>query len=141
VSSTRLISSRGAGRARIVALLLGATSGCAQLGLYRPGTADAPEVLDAVLTDTSIQLWPRQVARGKVNLEIVNQGLLEHGIRLVGPGVDEQSSELLGPGEHRRVSFKLGPGTYRLFCPDGNHAELGMWAQLVVGESPTWFRR
>jgi hypothetical protein len=124
-----------------LALTLGSAPGCAQLGLYQPGTADAPEVLEVSLRDDSILVRPRLVARGKVTLDIANDGTLEHGFRLVGPGVDEQSQEFLGPGDHRRVSFKLEPGTYRLFCPDGNHAALGMWAQLVVGASSSWFRR
>jgi hypothetical protein len=59
----------------------------------------------------------------------------------VGPGTDEQSDEFLGQSEHRRVWLKLAPGSYRIFCPDGQHAEQGMWAGLVVTENPGWFRR
>jgi hypothetical protein len=124
-----------------LALAVAAASGCASLGLQRPGSADAPEVLDVVLTDRSIDVWPRLVARGKVGLEIVNHGQLEHGFRIVGPGTDEQSDEFLTPGEHRRVWLKLGVGTFRIFCPDGNHADLGMWSRLVVIEDVSWFRR
>ena len=116
--------------------------GCAHArGCPAPGNADAPERLDVVLTDASIDVWPGVVARGKVGLEIVNDGQLEHGFRVTGPGIDEQSDEFLTPGEHRRLSLKLGPGTFRIFCPDGDHAERGMWARLVVADDVGWFRR
>ena len=115
--------------------------GCATLGLQQPGTADAPEVLTVVLTDTSIDVWPSLVARGKVGLEIINGGQLEHGVHVIGPGTDEQSDEFLTTGEHRRLWLKLGPGTFRIFCPDGDHAARGMSARLVVTEDGRWFRR
>ncbi|HVZ71143.1 MAG TPA: sulfocyanin-like copper-binding protein [Polyangia bacterium] len=114
---------------------------CAPLGVHRPGTPDTPEVLAVVLEDGSITVHPRQVARGKIGLDIENRGTLEHALRIVGPGVDEQSAEFLGPNEHRRRWLRLEPGTYRVFCPDGDHAERGMWAHIIVTEKPTWFRR
>jgi hypothetical protein len=123
------------------ALALAGLAACAPLGVHRPGSDDAPEVLDVELTEGHIAVTPPQVARGKVGFEITNRGVLEHAVRIVGPGVDEQSSEFLGPNEHRRVLMRLGAGTYRIFCPDGNHAEGGMWAHLVVTEKPSWFRR
>jgi hypothetical protein len=127
-----------------LACVLGSASvvtGCAPLGLFRRGAADAPEVVEVVLRDASIDVWPSLVARGRVGLEIVNHGQLEHGVRIVGPGLDDQSEELLVPGQHRRLWVKLVPGTFRIFCPDGNHADLGMWAHLVVTDQVSWFRR
>ena len=114
---------------------------CAPLGLYRPGDVDHPEAVDVILYDASVTVRPSLVARGKVGLEILNQGELEHGVRIVGPGVDEQSDEFLVPGQHLRMTVKLGPGTYVVSCPDGNHAALGMRAELVVVESTSSFRR
>jgi uncharacterized cupredoxin-like copper-binding protein len=81
------------------------------------------------------------VGRGKVTFEISNEGQLEHGLHIVGPGIDDQSDEFLVPGQHRSVTLKLGEGTYRLSCPDGNHADLGMWAKIEVTDSPGWARR
>src|SRR5262249_40668767 len=101
---------------------------CSVLGIYRPGTDDAPEVVTITLTDTSIDVAPPLVGSGKVGLEIINEGQLEHGFQIVGPGTDEQSNEFLTTGEHRRLSFKLAPGTFRVFCPDGDHAQRGMLA-------------
>jgi hypothetical protein len=123
-------------------LVLGcAVAGCATLGIYRPGTDDDPEVVNVTLTDTSIDVSPALVARGKVGLEIVNEGQLEHGFQIVGPGTDEQSDEFLTTGQHRRVWLKLAPGGFRVFCPDGDHAQRGMTARLTVTEDARWFRR
>ena len=124
--------------AALVACLAGA---CAPLGLYRPGDADAPEVVNVVLHDTSIDLSPVLVARGKVGFEVVNEGLLGHRIHVVGPGVDEEMDELLDPGAHRRLTVKLETGTVSVSCPDGNHADRGMRASLTVTDSVNTFRR
>jgi hypothetical protein len=118
-----------------------ALAGCAQLGLQRPGTADEPEVVTVVLTETSVEVRPRLVAAGKVAFEILNDGQLEHGLQIVGPGTDEQSDEFLVTGQRRKVVLKLAPGTFRLFCPDGDHAARGMSASLEVAEAVGWFRR
>lgn len=116
-------------------------AGCAPLGVVQPGTPQAPEVLKVSLTDGSIVVRPRMVARGKVGLEVVNDGALEHGFHVVGPGVDEQSDEFLSPGQTRMMWLELAPGTFRVFCPDGDHAERGMSAHLIVTDRASWFRR
>jgi hypothetical protein len=118
-----------------------AACGCASLGLRRPGTADDPELVDVVVTDTSLEVEPGLVGRGKIGLELVNNGQLQHAVRVVGPGVDERSDELLTPGARGRLWLKLGPGTYRIFCPDGDHADRGLSSSLVVGDDVNMFRR
>jgi hypothetical protein len=128
-------------RALAFVLSSGALGGCAVLGLYRPGTEDAPEIVTVTLKDTSIDVSPALVARGRIGLEVVNDGQLEHGLQIVGPGTDEQSDDFLTTGEHRRIWIKFAPGTFRLFCPDGDHAKRGMMAHLTVTEDARWFRR
>jgi hypothetical protein len=118
-----------------------AAVGCSTFGIYRPGTEDAPEVVTVTLTDTSIDVSPSLVGRGKVDLELRNDGQLEHAYHVTGPGTDEESEEFLTSGQHRRVALKLAPGTFRIFCPDGDHAKLGMDARLVVTDRVGWFRR
>jgi hypothetical protein len=125
-----------------LAVVAGLTLGaCAPLGLYRPGDGNAPEVLDVVLREGRVDVSPSLVARGKVELDIVNEGTLEHGIHIVGPGVDEQSDELIVPGQHSRLIVRLTPGTYVLTCPDGDHAARGMRTTLTVVDSTGSFRR
>jgi hypothetical protein len=117
-----------------------AVAGCAALGLYRPVPGD-PDVVEVRLTDSSLHLGPRLVSAGKIGLELVNDGELEHGVRVVGPDVDETSEGFLFPGQRRRMWLKLGPGTYRVFCPDGDHAARGISAQLTVTGDVGSFRR
>jgi uncharacterized cupredoxin-like copper-binding protein len=126
---------------RRLALCAVGLAACAPLGIVQPGTPQAPEVLKVALTDGSTQVRPRMVARGKVGLEVSNDGTLEHGVHVVGPGVDEQSDEFLSPGQRRTMWLELAPGTFRVFCPDGDHAERGMSAQFVVTDRASWFRR
>jgi hypothetical protein len=126
---------------RVAMLWVLLAAGCAPLGLYRPGDARNPEVIDVVLHESHLEIWPALVAVGRVGIELTNHGHLEHGVRIVGPGVDEQTDEFLGPEQHRRIWLRLGPGSYRIFCPDGDHATQGMWGRLEVGASPSWFRR
>jgi len=118
-----------------------AVGACAPLGLYRPGDGTTPEKLDVVLREGGVDVFPSLVARGKVELDIVNEGALEHGIHVVGPGVDEQSDELIVPGQHSRLILRLTPGTYVLTCPDGDHAARGMRTTLTVTDSTGSFRR
>jgi hypothetical protein len=118
-----------------------ALAACAPLGIVQPGTPQAPEVLKVSLTDGSIAVRPRMVARGKIGLEVVNDGALEHGLHVVGPGVDEQSDEFLTPGQRRMMWLDLAPGTFRVSCPDGDHAERGMSAHFIVTDRASWFRR
>jgi hypothetical protein len=118
-----------------------AAAGCAEMGLHRPGDANAPEVVHVELRDARLDVSPTMVAKGNVVFEIENDGELEHGLQIVGPGTDEKSEEFLVPGQHRHMTMKLADGTFRIFCPDGNHADLGVRAQIVVTDSPGWFRR
>jgi hypothetical protein len=126
-----------------VALLVvaGSMTACATMARRDPGPDEATEVLSIDLVDDALTLAPPQVGRGKVTLDLTNRGRLEHAVRVVGPGVDEKVAEFLGPGEHRLQSLRLEPGTYRVFCPDGDHAEHGLAAQLVVTETATSFHR
>ncbi len=117
------------------------TASCATMGRHASSPDEASEVLAIDLVDDGLTLDPPQVGRGRVTLDLTNRGRLEHAVRVVGPDVDEKVAEFLGPGEHRRQSLRLGPGTYRVFCPDGDHAEHGLSAQLVVTETPTSFHR
>jgi hypothetical protein len=63
-------------------------AGCVQLGVVQPGTPQAPEMLSVTLTEGRIDVRPRMVARGKVGLELINGGELEHSFHIVVPGVD-----------------------------------------------------
>jgi hypothetical protein len=132
---------KSAARTIALAALVMAPGACAPLGLYARGTEDEPELVSVTLTDSAIVVTPGLVGRGKVVLEIRNDGQLEHAFHIAGPGTDEQSDEFLTTGQHRRMPIKLEPGTFRISCPDGDHAARGMSARLAVTDRVGWFRR
>jgi uncharacterized cupredoxin-like copper-binding protein len=78
---------------------------------------------------------------GKVELQIANNGLFEHNLRVEGPGLDEPSETSIAPGQHRTTFVRVQAGTYRLYCPDADHAERGVDATLVVKADPGQFTR
>lgn len=120
-----------------VALAIGLSSllgGCAALGLGSSRAPGEPEVVEVEVRDARIDVSPRKVAAGpgKVVLQLVNNGELEHDVRVEGPGLDEPSDTALAPGQHRRTELRVRGGTYRIYCPDADHAERGVDAKLIV---------
>lgn len=114
-----------------LSLLLG---GCAALGFGPRRAPGEPEVVDVEVRDARIDVSPRKVEAGpgKVVLLLVNNGELEHDVRIEGPGMDEPSDTALAPGQHRRAELRVRGGTYRIYCPDADHAARGVDAKLVV---------
>lgn len=128
-------------RALVLTLAVLPLGACATVGMHKPGSDLEPEVVDVELRDARLDLSPRQVGPGKVGLEVFNQGEIDHALRVTGPGIDEPVDTDVSPGQHRRIWVKLKPGTYRVFCPDGDHADKGVAADLSVTEDAGWHRR
>jgi uncharacterized cupredoxin-like copper-binding protein len=121
----------------VFAALLG---GCAALGLGSKSGPGDPEVVEVEVRDARLDVSPRKVNGEKVILQVVNNGELEHDLRVEGPGLDEPLDTAIAPGQHRRVELRVRGGSYRLYCPDANHAELGIDAKLTV-DAPSKFDR
>jgi hypothetical protein len=62
---------------------------------------------------------------GKVTLVVVNRGKIPHSLKIAGPGVNGKTA-MLASGKSARLTVTLKDGAYRLWCPVGNHASLGM---------------
>ena len=41
-------------------------------------------------------------------------------------------TETIGPGESASVTVDLESGTYEMYCPIGNHRDLGMTGEVTV---------
>lgn len=117
--------------------------GCAALGFGSKSAPGEPEIVEIEVRDAQLDISPRTVSvgPGKIGLEIVNNGELEHDLRVEGPGLDEPSDTSIAPGQHRRTYIRVRGGTYRIFCPDANHAERGIDGKLVVNAEPRQFDR
>jgi hypothetical protein len=119
---------------RALVLLAALLGGCAALGLGGPKGPAQPELVEVEVRDARLDVSPRKVsgAADKVVLQLVNNGELEHAVRIEGPGLDEPLETAIAPGQHRRVELRVRGGAYRIYCPDANHAAQGVDAKLTV---------
>jgi uncharacterized cupredoxin-like copper-binding protein len=74
----------------------------------------------------------KKLHTGKVQLVVVNRGKVAHALDVKGPGVNAKTS-VLQPGRSKTLTVTLRNGTYSLWCPERNHAALGMRMTLKVG--------
>ena len=72
-------------------------------------------------------------ARG-IRITLVNRGKLAHNIRVMDGDRELGGVQSFPPGEERSATVRLAPGTYRFVCTVGDHEQLGMKGELVVGE-------
>ncbi len=73
-----------------------------------------------------------QAEPGALTIELTNDGQQPHAIQIEGNGVDETSDTIEG-GATTSFDLELEEGTYGIFCPVGNHADMGMVGTLTVG--------
>ena len=87
---------------------------------------------------TDFELDPASVAveePGTYTFVAENEGDSEHALEVEGHGLEEETDDLR-PGEAAELTVELSePGEYALYCPVGNHEELGMRGTLTVGET------
>ena len=80
-----------------------------------------------------------QVHAGRLKIVAVNTGILSHNIRVeavepntAGNPVVLGGTPVAHPGEKVSGKVTLTPGTYKLLDTIGNHADLGVYATLIV---------
>lgn len=71
-------------------------------------------------------------AAGTYTFHLTNAGEFEHALEIDGQGIEEETS-VIGGGESADVTVDLAEGEYEIYCPVGNHREMGMEGTLVVG--------
>ncbi|MFN3652007.1 MAG: cupredoxin domain-containing protein [Armatimonadota bacterium] len=70
----------------------------------------------------------------QVRVTLTNRGNSPHNIEFELPSGEVEFEEDLPPGETRSLDFQAPrePGRYTVYCPVGNHRELGMTGTLIV---------
>jgi uncharacterized cupredoxin-like copper-binding protein len=68
---------------------------------------------------------------GKYRFQVVNQGKIEHDLKIEGDGVEEKTA-LIGPGEEAALEADLKPAKYRFYCTVPGHAQSGMDIDVSV---------
>jgi plastocyanin len=69
---------------------------------------------------------------GTYTFHLTNAGEFEHALEIEGQGIEEET-DVIGGGESADVTVDLTDGEYEIYCPVGNHREMGMEGTLVVG--------
>ncbi len=132
----------GVGRIVTVALVLAvlpAAAGCGSGG-DNGGSAGAPTTgasSGGARVEIALSEWklapstPRVDAAGAVTIHVTNSGSFGHALEVDGNGVEEETSTLEA-GDSADLTVTLAPGTYEIYCPIGNHRQMGMEGTLTV---------
>jgi uncharacterized cupredoxin-like copper-binding protein len=96
-------------------------------------TADSGgETVDMSLTDFALNPADPTVNAGTVTFNVANDGQTTHALEVEGPG-EEVETDNLAPGDSAKLTVDLNePGTYEMYCPVGNHKEMGMEGEITV---------
>lgn len=98
-------------------------------------TTSAADTHEVSLLDYKI-LMPSPIESGSVTFEITNDGDHEHNFEIEGNGIERELPTNLQPGETGTLVIDLQPGDYTVYCPVGEHRDLGMETQLQVLAAP-----
>ncbi len=89
------------------------------------------EVVAVELDEFEVRM-PSKLAAGPTTFRVTNVGGVEHNFEVEGQGIEEEFEENLRPGEVKDMTLDLQPGTYEVYCPVGNHEDMGMRLELTV---------
>jgi plastocyanin len=95
-------------------------------------TKTAKGVQVQVLLDEYKIHMPTKIPPGEVTFNIKNTGSHTHNFEINGQGVDAKVSHDLEAGQAADLHVTLAPGTYKVWCPVGPHATMGMRLELTV---------
>ncbi len=87
------------------------------------------------ISETDYELDPSDptVQPGTVSFKVTNDGGVAHNLEVEGPKGEEELEQDLGPGESGTLTVDLSqPGSYEMYCPVGNHRDLGMEGEITV---------
>src|SRR5918994_778501 len=90
-----------------------------------PAVSGMGETVAVSLMEFAIDM-PSELPAGPTTFEITNDGTIEHNFEVEGQGIEEELPENLAPGATGTLTVDLAPGTYEVYCPVGNHENLGM---------------
>jgi uncharacterized cupredoxin-like copper-binding protein len=69
---------------------------------------------------------------GKVTFDVSNDGSVDHALEVEGPDGDVETDSIAA-GESATLTVDLSkPGKYEIYCPIGNHKEMGMEGTVTV---------
>jgi nitrite reductase (NO-forming) len=123
------------GRILVAAATLGVALVATSFATARPTTTTASRtVVTVTMYDMGFKLSKSVVRPGTVVFRTVNDGIVEHDLRIkrVGPPTG-LGTPMLGPGERATLMVRIPKaGRYPFVCTVPGHAAAGMKGTLVV---------
>ncbi|HKH40794.1 MAG TPA: cupredoxin domain-containing protein [Solirubrobacterales bacterium] len=110
----------------------GADTGAATQAATTGGASGGGETVDMSLTDFALNPADPTVKAGTVTFNVTNDGQAPHALEVEGPGEEVETETLSGGGSEKLTVDLSKPGTYEMYCPVGNHREMGMEGQVTV---------
>jgi plastocyanin len=91
------------------------------------------ETVDISATDFAFAPSDPTVKAGTVTFNLTNDGQAPHNLEVEGPSGEAELEQDLAGGESGQLTVDLSePGTYEMYCPVGNHREMGMEGEITV---------
>jgi uncharacterized cupredoxin-like copper-binding protein len=93
----------------------------------------AGQTVDVSATDFKFDPANPKVKAGVVKFNLTNDGQAPHALEVEAPG-GEVETDVIQPGESATVEADVGKsGSVEMYCPVGNHREMGMEGEIQVG--------
>ena len=119
--------------ARLVLLFL-VLLGAAACGSEEDEGGDGGAVQTVEVSETEFRLEPATFTLdepGTYTFRAVNDGSVDHALEVEGGGIEEET-DTIAPRDSAELTVELAAGTYELYCPIGNHRELGLEGSIEV---------
>jgi plastocyanin len=110
----------------------GATATATQAQETAPAGGGGGETVDMSLTDFALNPANPTVQAGSVTFNVTNDGQAPHALEVEGPGGEVETETLSGGGSEKLTVDLNEPGSYVIYCPVGNHRQMGMEGQVTV---------
>jgi plastocyanin len=95
------------------------------------GGATAGTVIDVDERDFTIELSTTEYAPGTYTFVATNNGQTTHALKIEGQGLEEETEDI-APADSTSLTVTLEAGEYELYCPVGNHKDMGMELDITV---------
>lgn len=95
-------------------------------------TDTAAGTLTATESEYKIDLSSADLTAGTYTITVANAGRSTHSLTIQGPGGVDVTSDIVQGGKSTTMTVTLQPGEYEVFCPIGNHRQMGMETTLRV---------
>ena len=95
------------------------------------GGADTGTMIEVDEKDFTIELSTMELTPGTYTFVTTNNGQTTHALEIEGQGVEEETEDI-APGDTAELTVTLEAGEYELYCPVGNHKDMGMKLDITV---------